>query len=361
MAIMMVGGFFFVKLDTSLAANVADQVLRPAIGDRQVVFLEGVYFQLLDVFHRIKYAIVTPENLYMASGTISLASSTGAGPSSTLSLAPISVPGETSSATGAGIWRGVPLDAFPGKIVVADTFVNPDPQRPYAFVTLVKMDMTKLRLWAVAGTQEPGGKVGKPGPGVVPASVQKGGSLISVFNGGFQYSDGQYGMVVGTTTYVPLKKNLATLVAYADGTVKIVKYEGQNFGKGVVFIRQNCPMLIEDGVIATTNQTSKALWGRTVNPGIYTWRSGLGVTAKGNLVYAVGNSLTPTTLAAALKAAGAVNAMQLDINPYWVRFDIFNSYKNGTYADFSIMKGMQDGSYHYLHGYQKDFFYVTKA
>jgi hypothetical protein len=360
MLFLALGGFFLVKSDTSFAANFTDQVLRPAIGDRQVIFLEGAYFQLLDIFHRIKYAIVAPQNLYVASNTVPLVASDTVTPSSTFTLAPIAVSGVTSSAAGAGVWRGVPLDAFPGKIVMADTFVNPDPQRSYAFVTLVKMDMSQLRLWAVAGTQEPGGKVGKPGPGVVPAFVQKTGSLISAFNGGFQYSDGQYGMIVGATTYVPLKKNLATLVAYADGRVEIVNYEGQNLGKGVVFVRQNCPMLIENGVIATTDQSNKSLWGRTVNPGIYTWRSGLGVTAHGNLIYAVGNSLTPTTLAAALKAAGAVNAMQLDINPYWVRFDIFNGYQNGHYSDFSIMKGMQDGSYNYLHGYQKDFFYITK-
>ncbi len=359
-ATIAVSGFLFVKFDTADAAKLADQALRPAIGDGQVIFLEGIYFQIVDVFDRIKYSIVKPPNLYVASDSVPIALSDGRLPTSTLALSPISVSG-VSSTDGAGIWRNIPLDLFPGRIVAARTFVNPDPMRPYAFVTLIQMDMASLRLWSVAGTQEPAAKVGKPGPGIIPKSTQGNGMLVAAFNGGFQYRDGQYGMMVGKTTYLPLKKDIATLVAYTDGTVRIVKYEGQDFGKNISFIRQNCPMLIENGIIASNDQANTALWGHTVSPGIYTWRSGIGITANGNLIYAVGNSLTPSTLAAALQAAGAVNAMQLDINPYWVRFNIFNHYAGGAYDHFALMKGLQDGSHSYLNGYQKDFFYVTKA
>ncbi len=354
------GGLLFIKLDTADAAKFTDQTLRPALGDGSVLFAEGIYFQTVDLFDRFKYSLVKPSNPYIASGSIAISPSGNNSPSSALTLAPIAVSGATQ-ADGAGKWRGIPLDSFPGKIVMADTFVNPDPQRSYAFVTLVKMDMSQLRLWSVAGTQEPGAKVGKPGPGIIPETVQSNGSLVAAFDGGFQYRDGQYGMIVGKEVYLPLKKDLATLVAYANGTVRIVKYEGQNLGSNVVFVRQNCPMLIENGVLASNDQSNKALWGRTVSPGIYTWRSGLGITARGNLIYAVGNALTPSTLAAALQAAGAVNAMQLDINPYWVRFNIFDHFLNGTYSHFTVMNGIHDGSYRYLHGYQKDFFYVTKA
>ena len=359
---LAVGGFLFIKLNTGAAATFADQALRPAIGDNQVIFLEGIYFQMADLFDRIKYSIVKPPNLYIASGSIPISAPQmqGQAVSSTLALSPIAVPGVTP-ADGAGVWRNIPLDLFPGQIVMADTFVNPDPSRPYAFVTLVQMDMSRLRLSSVAGTQEPGAKAGKPGPGIIPRTVQESGALVAAFNGGFQYRDGRYGMIVGKTTYLPLKKDLATLVAYADGTLRIVKYEGQDLGTNIVFIRQNCPMLIENGVVASNDQANKKLWGRTVSPGIYTWRSGIGITASGTLVYAVGNSLTPATLATALQAAGAVNAMQLDINPFWVRFNVFDHFASGTYTHFTVMNGIQDGAYQYLHGYQKDFFYVTKA
>ncbi len=352
-------GVLFIKLDTSAAANFTDQVLRPMIGDSQVISLENIFFNASDAISQAEYMFIKPQTTFIASGSIPISSIANEVQSSTLDLSAIPAM-EATTGSGEGQWRNIPLSLFPNQIVLADTFVTPDVTSPYAFVTLVQMDMSKLRLWSVAGTQEPGGKVGKPGPGVVPQNIQNQGILVAAFDGGFQYRDGQYGMVVGNTTYLPLKKDLATLVGYDNGSLKIVKYEGQNLGSNIAFIRQNCPILIENGIIETQDQANKQLWGRTITSGIYTWRSGIGITAKGNLIFAIGNSLVPSTLAAALKAAGAVNAMQLDINPYWTRFDIFNNYNNGTYSHATVMKGVFDGYYTYLHGYQKDFFYVTK-
>ena len=359
MAFVFIAMVLFIKLDTAAAANLTDQFLRPMIGDNQVISLEGVYFSLSDIINQIEYKFIKPGNSFIVSDSAAISATSTAAQSSTLDLSPLSIASDSASA-GEGVWRNIPLSLFPGRIVLADTFVNPDPARPYALVTLVQMDMSQLRLWSVAGKQEPGGKVGKPGSGIVPQSVQTAGTLVAAFDGGFQYRDGQYGMVVGSTTYLPLKNGLATLVGYKDGSLAIIKYDGQYLGNNVSFVRQNCPMLIENGVVETQSNTNRQLWGRTITSSVYTWRSGIGITAKGNLIFAVGNSLLPSTLAAALASAGAVNAMQLDINPYWVRFNVFNNYHNGVYSHFTIMNGVFDGAYHYLHGYQKDFFYLVK-
>ena len=119
-------------------------------------------------------------------------------------------------------------------------------------------------------------------------------------------------------------------------------------------------MLVTNGQISVTDPRSKVLWGRlaagTVD--IYTWRSGIGLTKEGNLLFAVGNNLTPDTLASALKSAGAVNGIQLDINPIWVRFNIFDPTGSGKYTSTTLIKDLQDGSKQYLGGYEKDFFYV---
>ena len=50
------------------------------------------------------------------------------------------------------------------------------------------------------------------------------------------------------------------------------------------------------------------------------WRSGVGVDAKGHLIYAAGNGLSVHSLADVLLAAGCVRAMELDINSEWVDF-----------------------------------------
>ena len=50
------------------------------------------------------------------------------------------------------------------------------------------------------------------------------------------------------------------------------------------------------------------------------WRSGIGVDRHGNLIYAAGDDQTVSSLADTLIRAGAVRAMELDINSYWVSF-----------------------------------------
>ena len=87
---------------------------------------------------------------------------------------------------------------------------------------------------------------------------------------------------------------------------------------------------------------------------------GMGMTENGNLLFAVGNNLTPTTLAIALRMAGADDAIQLDINPNWVRFNIFNTLGNGKYSSKPLTQDLKNGAVAFLTGYSKDFFYVYK-
>lgn len=356
----VLGAVLFIELDTQAAANFTDQILRPLLGDARVLALEKIFFNTTDIVNRIKYNTVTkPVSPFLNSGVALLPVAGNTAHGSGLDVAEVST-AVSAPLEGEGLWHNIPLTLFPNQVVLADTFIRPDPVRPYAFVTLVQMDMSKLRLWSMAGTQEPGGKVGKPGPGIIPDATQKQGVLVAAFDGGFQYRDGRYGMIVGDTTYLPLKNDLATLVGHADGRIEIVNYASQSLGNDVVFVRQNCPILIDHGAIETRSDANRKLWGRTLTADTYTWRSGIGITARGNLIFAVGNSLVPSTLAEALKSAGAVSAMQLDINPYWVRFNMFDHFSGGTYTSTTIMKGIQDGSYNYLHGYSKDFFYITK-
>jgi hypothetical protein len=54
------------------------------------------------------------------------------------------------------------------------------------------------------------------------------------------------------------------------------------------------------------------------------WRSGVGVTANGALVYVGGSGLSIVDLANLLVRAGSVRAMELDINTAWVNFTHFD-------------------------------------
>ena len=342
----------FIKLDTQAAAEFTDNYLRPIFGNKNVVTLEKVFYNTSDKIDQ-------------------LTSQGGKSPSYTetdqiaptggdMDVNPIPVNAKLIPLKNEGVWLWKKLNIFPSQEVLAYTFVRPDTTRPYANVTLIQADIGPLMLGDVAGTKQPGTPIGNPGPGMVPSNIVQNGLLVAAFNGGFQYRDGGYGMIVGNKTYLPLKNNLGTLVGYTNGSIKIVNYLGQDLGTNIAFIRQNCPILIENGILEVSNPQNHALWGRTDTTDIYTWRSGIGITAKGNLLYAVGNNINPTTLATALKMGGAINAIQLDINPFWVRFSVFNYLGNGNYSSTALMNGVYNGAKQFLGGYQKDFFFLYK-
>jgi hypothetical protein len=344
------------RINQTFTANFADNVLRPLIGNKATIEIESVFFGIEDNVNKVRYSFIkaNPSELSPAylNGDVSVNRSVG------FNLNKITGLNYFPAFPGEGEWNQI-YNGTAGAIM-AKTFVRPDPQRPYAVVYLVEINMNDLLISAVAGTREPGGN-NNPGPGKIPLVVQNQNKLVAAFNGGFQEKDGYYGMVVGDKTYLPLRKNLATLVIYSNAKPVIVNYTGQDFGKNVVAIRQNGPMLLENSEdVTSSNAWNMQTWGLTTTNSMYTWRSGLGITKNGNLIYAAGPSLVPETLAQALKAAGAVNAMQLDINPVWVRFVIFNSLGNGRYKYYPLTNDMANGGYQDLTGYQKDFFYLLE-
>ena len=71
-------------------------------------------------------------------------------------------------------------------------------------------------------------------------------------------------------------------------------------------------------------------WGFTLGNAVYVWRSGLGVTADGALVYVGGPGLNITDLANLLVDAGAVRAMELDINTDWVNFSTYDATRRSS-------------------------------
>jgi hypothetical protein len=97
-------------------------------------------------------------------------------------------------------------------------------------------------------------------------------------------------------------------------------------------------------------------WG-TVHNALPTWRSGLGVTAAGDLVYVAGNDLTLGVLADALLASGAVNAMELDIHNQMVTFNLFTH--DPDLVGHKLLPNMPRPANRYLTTDWRDFVMVT--
>ena len=84
------------------------------------------------------------------------------------------------------------------------------------------------------------------------------------------------------------------------------------------------------------------------------WRSGIGVDRYGNLIYAAGEDQSAQSLADTLARAGAVRAMQLDINSYWVSFITYGA--PGAGSPVNLLAGMNRPNTRYLTPDDRDFF-----
>jgi hypothetical protein len=92
--------------------------------------------------------------------------------------------------------------------------------------------------------------------------------------------------------------------------------------------------------------TATLLQGRPGAP-----RSGLGVDGSGQLLYAAGPGLDAFSLAQVLVQAGAIRALELDINPAFVGFAFYTPSSAGT----DLVPGMAYQPSHWLSGSSRDF------
>jgi hypothetical protein len=185
-------------------------------------------------------------------------------------------------------------------------------------------------------------------------------ALIAAFNSGFRLGVSGGGWYSDGRTAVPLVDGAASLVVYADGTATVGKWgRDVSLGPDVSQVRQNLGLLVDGG--APVPGLAPGRWGATLGGVSNTWRSGLGVNAAGDLIYAGGPGLDPAQLASVLVAAGAVRAMELDINPMWVLFVSYVPLPGGGPTDVSgtkLLGGMNFSSDHYQFPNNRDFIAV---
>ena len=101
--------------------------------------------------------------------------------------------------------------------------------------------------------------------------------------------------------------------------------KGFTMNNQIASVRQNLRLLVNNAkpVPGLANPNSIA-WGKTLGGTFSVWRSGLGVTKDGAIIYVGGPALSIQDLANVLVRAGAVRAMELDINTDWVQYSVFN-------------------------------------
>ena len=245
-------------------------------------------------------------------------------------------PGVTRYA-GEGTWRPAGR-LVTGKPAVYETMLVPPGGTKRAGIAWLDTNLLSARLYS--GSVSPGGG---PYAYTAPVSAPAARSLVAAFNGGFKMRDAGGGYYTENRTVVPLVRGRASLVIYAGGSVTVGAWGTDvSMTPSVVAVRQNLFPLVAGGrptPLATT--LTWRVWGGTCPCGTgltgseSQWRSGLGVTAHGALVYVAGPQLAPVQVAELLVRAGAVRGMQLDINPTWPVFATFRPATRSGRADAS--------------------------
>jgi hypothetical protein len=225
-------------------------------------------------------------------------------------------------------------------------------------VALMRFDQSLVHLTLHAGSSD-GGVVGWTyGDQITPREIHL---VLAAFNGGFKLTYGNVGFMSGGHVAVALKPGLASLVTYTDGTSDIGAWESgvPSTRKTVFSVLQNQQLLVDRGVAAATVAGCvTACWGNTIQGLTVVARSGLGVTASGQLVWAAGEQLSPAGLADALIAAGAVRAIELDINPDWVAGYLYVHHSSGPTA-VPVVPGQLGIAGQLLASYSRDFIAVV--
>jgi hypothetical protein len=228
-----------------------------------------------------------------------------------------------------GIWQPAGR-LVSGDPAVYETLLVPPGDTKRAGIAWMDTSLLSARLYS--GSLSPGGG---PYKYTAPVTSAAASSLVAAFNGGFQMNDAHGGYYSEGRMIRPLVPGDASLVIYANGAVTVGAWGSDvTMTPSVVAVRQNLfPLVVNGEPSARASTRTWRVWGSTCpcGPGLHgsdqQWRSGLGVTADGALVYVVGPVLTPVQVADLLVRAGAVRGMELDINPTW---PVFASFKPAT-------------------------------
>jgi hypothetical protein len=222
---------------------------------------------------------------------------------------------------GEGVYRT--LASAHGQPLVQGTYVRPDSEHTSYEAAIAWISGKYARFQLHPGFREPGGTFD------VPPTIPKGQrtGLVATWNGGFRVTDGgsRGGFYLDGRTAGELRDGAASEVFYRDGSIRIgVWGRDVRMTADVVGVRQCLELMVDGGqVVPDIGDGSK--WGVTDQSRMYVPRSGVGVTARGDIVMVVGQALSARTLAELMQRAGAVRAMPLDMNRAWPSFMSYDS------------------------------------
>ncbi len=274
--------------------------------------------------------------------------------------ADIAPPSARSAERDDGRWK--PLDEGSTRPLLYTTLIHPHETSRFISITLVAIDLSRTRLELMPGVDDVGKHPVPFTPGLVPPNDRV--ALVAVFNGGFMPQHGRWGMRVGGTTLLPPRDAGCSVAIFSDGAVKIRSHAALAPTEPQIrILRQTPACLLEQGSIHPDLLAGRDRAWAGYTPGIVTRRrSAIALSADAKILYyAVGVEASPKLLALGLRAAGAHDGAQLDINWNWTRFFTFAPGADGKPSIARALVDVQHTKRDYVDvPSRRDFFYVMR-
>jgi hypothetical protein len=268
-------------------------------------------------------------------------------------------------APGDGRWVVLPEGAPLEDALMYKTLLHPDTERAWAELFVVALDLRRIRLHFVPGTQEPQPTVAEAlelaRPGRVPDELHTG--VVAAFNGGFKTEHGHYGSHVGGVTLVPPLEGTCTIAALKGNTLRIGTWARlAEQAQEAAWWRQTPDCMYEDGKINPRLAGGYVRkWGSTLDGETVIRRSAIGVDAAGTTLFVgISNHTTAPAIARGMHHAGAATVAQLDINFSYPKFVTYGeSPASKLRVAVPLAEGFEFSEHEYLRkASPRDFFYV---
>jgi hypothetical protein len=254
---------------------------------------------------------------------------------------------------GEGVWQ--PSGRLVnGRPAVWFTYLRPDAVHTSLLAGVAYFNMSHLTATLHAGTDVPGGGPWMHGAQIATTDYPR---VVAAFNSAFRLDNSGGGYYAEGRTVQPLVAGRASFVSYANGRVDVGLWGRDDaMAPGVTAVRQNLGLIVDGGsLVPGLADANSSQWGGTVGNKIYVWRSGVGVDARGNLIYAAGPGLNVATLAEIMRRAGCVRAMELDINSWWVTLAEYTPDGHGGVQASNLLPSMIRSPSRYLSNSTRDF------
>lgn len=246
----------------------------------------------------------------------------------------------------------------------ATTILHPHKIKPFVIAAVVAIDLSRVRLELVAGTEEPESKALPERTGLIPPDDVS--LLLAATNGGFKRRHGEHGMSLGGVELVPPKNDSCTFIATADGGYHIGTWPAVSArAEKARYTRQSPACLVEAGVrhpdVAQEYKAKK--WGGAEDGQKEIRRSAYALSKdRETLYFVIGDWVNAESLADALVALGVSEAMEFDINYSYTRFVHYDRDASGKpIASSPLLPELKFSSTEYWQTPSyRDFFYLAR-